>query len=74
MIPEMFPGMIFEDYTGPCFWRKDTVSRQDLRLEMEIAYFKTMSKIVQFGRIIHAHGPPTLAKILPIHTIVQEVI
>ena len=50
------------------------VSRQNLRLEMDIAYYKTMSKIVQFGRILHSHGPPVLAKIVPIHTIAQEVI
>ena len=74
MTHQTFPGMIFEDYTGPYFWRKNMVSRQDLRLEMDIAYFQTMSKIVQFGRIIHSHGPPVLAKILPIHTIAQEVI
>ena len=50
------------------------VSRQDLRLELDIAYFQTMSKIVQFGRSMYTKGPTALAKILPIHTIAQEVI
>lgn len=50
------------------------MNRQELRLELGVAYFQAMSKIVQFGRGINAIGPPFLAKILPIQTIVHEVI
>ena len=50
------------------------VNRQDLRLDLNIAYFQTMSKIVQFGRIMYSNAPPVIAKILPIQTLVQEVI
>lgn len=74
MTPKMFPGTIFEDYTGPYFWRKGTVNRHELRLELDIAYFKAMSKIVQIGRVMYSHGPPVLAKILPIQTLAQEMI
>ena len=50
------------------------VNRQDLKLDLDIAYFQAMSKIVQFGRSVYTNGPPFLSKILPIHSITQEVI
>jgi len=49
------------------------MNRQELRLELGIAYFQAMSKIVQFGRDINAMGSHVLAKILPIQTLVHEV-
>ena len=50
------------------------MNSQKLRLDLDIAYFQTMSKIVQFGRTIQSNGPPVLAKIMPLHSLAQEVI
>ena len=70
----MYPGTTFEDYTGLYFWRTKKMSRQKLRLELDIAYFGAISKMFQIGRGISTGGSPLLAKIMPMHSLVQEVI
>jgi len=50
------------------------MSRQNLRLELDIVYYAAMSKIVQIGRGISTGGPPLLAKIMPMHSLVQEMV
>ena len=71
----MSPGMIFEDYTGPYLRRENTMSRQYLSQELDIAYYKTMSKIVQFRRnLLKNKISSAEAKIFPAHIFAQEVI
>ena len=51
------------------------MTRQNLNQELGIAYFRTMSKIVQFRRNILKNSISTVqAKILPTHVFAQEAI
>lgn len=71
----MSPGMIFEDYTGRYLRRENTMSRQYLNQELDIAYYKTMSKIVQFRRnLLKNQISSAEAKIFPAHIFAQGVI
>ena len=50
------------------------MSRQFLSQELDIAYYKTMSKIVQFRRnILKNKISSAEAKIFPAHLLAQEV-
>jgi hypothetical protein len=70
----MSPGMIFEDYTGPYLRRENTMSRQYLSQELDIAYYRTMSKIVQFRRNLLKNSMSTVqANLLP-NKVVQGVL
>ncbi len=71
----MSPGMILEDYTGPYLRSTNTMTRQYLSQELGIAYFRTMSKIVQFRRNLLKNSISSVqAKILPAHVFAQEAI
>ena len=66
--------MIFEDYTGRYLKRENTMSRQYLSQELDIAYYKTMSKIVQFRRnILKNKIASAEAKIFPAQLLAQGV-
>jgi len=68
-------GMIFVDYTGPSLRRENTMTRQYLNQELGIAYYRTMSKMVQFRRNIVKNSISSIqAKILPPRVQVQEII
>jgi hypothetical protein len=71
----MYLGMIFEDYTGPYLRRVNIMTRQQMSQELGIAYFRTMSKIVQFRRnSLKNKISSAEAKIFPAHIFAQEVI
>jgi hypothetical protein len=71
----MYLGMIFEDYTGPYLRRVNIMTRQQMSRELGIAYFRTMSKIVQFRRnSLKNKISSAEAKIFPAHIFAQEVI
>ena len=66
--------MIFVDYTGRYLRRENTMNRQFLSQELDIAYYKTMSKIVQFRRnILKNKISSAEAKIFPAHLLAREV-
>jgi hypothetical protein len=68
-------GMIFEDYTGLYLRRANSMTRQYLNQELGIAYYRTMSKIVQFRRNLLKNSMSSVqAKILPPQIFAQEVI
>jgi len=68
-------GMIFVDYTGPSLRRENTMTRQYLNQELGIAYYRTMSKMVQFRRNIVKNSLSSIqAKILPTRVLVQEIV
>jgi len=51
------------------------MSTQDLSQDFGIAYYRTMSKIVQFRRnVLKNNVSSSQAKILPLHKFTQEVI
>ena len=68
-------GMTFEDYIGLYLRRENTMTRQYLNQELDIAYYRTMSKIVQFKRNLFKNSISSVqAKILPTQAFAQEVI
>jgi hypothetical protein len=68
-------GMTFGDYTGRYLRRANSMTRQFLSQELEIAYYRTMSKIVQFRRNVLKNSISSVqAKILPTQVFAQEAI
>jgi hypothetical protein len=67
-------GMIFEDYIGLYLRRANIMTRQYLNQELGIAYYRTMSKIVQFRRNLLKNSMSSVQANVSPNKVVQEIL